>query len=84
MLSILKARWQQGHRTIGYPDADPVVPDRLRGLPVIDTEKCPAGCRACIDACPTEALRRDAQLQVDLGRCLFCTRCGEEIGRAHV
>ncbi|OQA07405.1 MAG: Formate hydrogenlyase subunit 7 [bacterium ADurb.Bin374] len=77
MLSILKARWQQGHRTIGYPDADPVVPDRLRGLPVIDTEKCPAGCRACIDACPTEALRRDAQLQVDLGRCLFCTRCGE-------
>ncbi|MBP7635547.1 4Fe-4S binding protein [Candidatus Ozemobacteraceae bacterium] len=77
MLNILKARWQQGHRTIGYPDADPVVPDRLRGLPVIDVEKCPVGCRTCVDACPTEALNRDAQLQVDLGRCLFCTRCGE-------
>ncbi len=75
MLNILKARWQQGHRTIGYPDADPVVPDRLRGLPVIDAEKCPAGCRACVDACPTDALSRDSHLQVDLGRCLFCTRC---------
>ena len=37
-----------------------------------------SGCRACIDACPTErsrATRRGPQL--DLGKCLFCTDCVE-------
>jgi Ni,Fe-hydrogenase III small subunit/ferredoxin len=76
MLNILLARFQQGHRTVAYPDRPPTLPDRFRGLPVIDEARCPDGCEACVEACPTGALKREGgALQVDLGRCLFCTDC---------
>jgi len=76
MLKFLVARWQQGHRTAAFPDPAPTLPDRFRGFPLVDATKCRDECRACIDACPTEALARDAAgLRVDLGRCLFCTDC---------
>jgi Ni,Fe-hydrogenase III small subunit/Pyruvate/2-oxoacid:ferredoxin oxidoreductase delta subunit len=53
-----------------------VLPDRFRGLPRVDAERCPDGCRACIEACPTDALRADdGALALDLGRCLFCSDC---------
>ena len=78
MLKILRARYQQGHRTIAYPKADPVLPDRFRGRPVIDASKCVAECCACVEACPTDAIEKDEQgLRLDLGRCLFCTDCIE-------
>ena len=76
MLDVILARLQQGHRTIDYPAQEPVLPDRLRGLPVIDASKCPPGCRECVEACPTDAIKFfDEKLQLDLGRCLFCTDC---------
>lgn len=76
MLDVIRARMQQGHRTIAYPAQEPTLPDRLRGLPVIDASKCPADCRACAEACPTDAIRIDDKgLRLDLGRCLFCTDC---------
>ncbi len=76
MLKLLLARIQQGHRTAAYPDAPPSLPERFRGGPSIETGKCPAGCRECIDACPTDALYSDARgLALDMGRCLFCTDC---------
>jgi Ni,Fe-hydrogenase III small subunit/ferredoxin len=76
MLKILLARLQQGHRTIKYPDGPaPALPDRFRGRPVIDASKCPEGCRACADACPTGAIAINDKLQIDLGKCLFCTDC---------
>ena len=54
----------------------PSLPDRFRGLPVLDDSKCPDGCQACVEACPTDAIARDGQgLRLDLGRCLFCTDC---------
>lgn len=76
MFRVLRERWRQGHRTSAYPAAPASVSDRFRGLPVLDSSKCEDGCRACADACPTEAIRNAAgQLQLDLGRCLFCTDC---------
>jgi Ni,Fe-hydrogenase III small subunit/NAD-dependent dihydropyrimidine dehydrogenase PreA subunit len=78
MWRVLVSRMKQGHRTVAYPQAPPVLPDRFRGLPVVDRARCPDGCRACVDACPTDALREGGGgLAVDAGRCLFCTECVE-------
>jgi Ni,Fe-hydrogenase III small subunit/NAD-dependent dihydropyrimidine dehydrogenase PreA subunit len=78
MLRILAARWQQGHRTITFPEGQPTLPDRFRGLPVIDPSKCPTGCRDCADVCPTNAISVEGGgPRLDLGRCLFCTDCIE-------
>src|SRR5260370_11985847 len=78
MLKATLARFQQGYRTIPFPKIEPVMPDRFRGRPVIEREKCPVGCGDCAEACPTEAIMIDNQgLRLDLGRCLFCTDCLE-------
>jgi Ni,Fe-hydrogenase III small subunit/Pyruvate/2-oxoacid:ferredoxin oxidoreductase delta subunit len=60
-----------------YPEGPtPELPARFRGLPSIDSARCPAGCRDCADACPTEAISlRDGKPAIDLGRCLFCPEC---------
>ena len=76
MLKVVLARLQQGHRTVAFPGADPVLPDRFRGLPVLDPSKCATGCQACAEACPTDAITTHQRgLQLDLGRCLFCGEC---------
>ena len=78
MLKFLLARLQQGHRTVPYPDQAPALPDRFRGFPVVDETRCADGCRACVEACPTDALAvDDGGLCVDLGRCLFCPECAQ-------
>lgn len=76
MLRALLTRLRQGHRTISYPAQPPTLPDRFRGLPMVDVAKCPEGCRVCAEACPTEAISVDERgFRLDLGRCLFCTEC---------
>lgn len=76
MLKALLARARQGHRTLKYPAGPPVeLPARFRGLPVLDQTKCPEGCEACVDSCPTVAIARGEELTLDLGRCLLCTEC---------
>jgi Ni,Fe-hydrogenase III small subunit/NAD-dependent dihydropyrimidine dehydrogenase PreA subunit len=76
MIKALLARLQQGHRTSSFPDQEPTLPDRFRGRPALDATKCPDGCSACVDVCPTDAIKAGGgQLAMDLGRCLFCTEC---------
>lgn len=76
MLKVLLARAQQKCRTIGFPKEPPVLPDRLRGRPEINSAKCPPNCSICADVCPMDAIRVDARgVQIDLGRCLFCPEC---------
>jgi Ni,Fe-hydrogenase III small subunit len=77
MYQLLRTRLRQGHRTAKFPLETPTLPDRFRGRPALDAVKCRAGCRACADACPTQAVAVDGGLRLDLGRCLFCTACIE-------
>src|SRR6188474_262664 len=77
MFNVLRERLQQGHRTAAYPDQPPPpLPERFRGLPLIDSSKCPAPCDECRAACPTDAIQlKDDHLRLDMGRCLFCSDC---------
>jgi Ni,Fe-hydrogenase III small subunit/NAD-dependent dihydropyrimidine dehydrogenase PreA subunit len=79
MFKILKARLQQGHRTMDYPKGPPPpMPKRFRGKPVIDATKCPPDCQACAEACPVDAITFTGNTpKIDLGRCIFCTDCME-------
>jgi Ni,Fe-hydrogenase III small subunit/Pyruvate/2-oxoacid:ferredoxin oxidoreductase delta subunit len=78
MIHILLSRWRQGHRTLPYPKSIPVLPERFRGLPRINTQDCPEGCHICAEACPTEAIElAPAGPDIDLGKCLFCDACVE-------
>jgi len=78
MHRILLERLRQGMRTTRYPDEPASFPDRFRGRPALDATRCPDGCRACADLCPTDAFDfSTGAARIDLGRCLFCTACTE-------
>lgn len=77
MWKIIKTRIQQGYRTSDFPDGPSGLPERFRGRPSVSSEPCAEGCSACVEACPTRAIRVDGSKKVhlDLGKCLFCTEC---------
>lgn len=76
MFSIIMARIKQRHRTIKYPRRPPVLPERFKGLPVIDQAKIAGAGMDSAAVCPVGALQvRDGQATLDLGRCLFCGKC---------
>jgi Ni,Fe-hydrogenase III small subunit/ferredoxin len=78
MIKSFLARLQQGHKTMAYPEgAAPPLPERFRGRPRMDASRCPAGCRTCADACPTQAITVNPKVGIDLGRCLFCRECAD-------
>jgi formate hydrogenlyase subunit 7 len=52
------------------------------GMPRFDPQRCEAGCRACIEVCPTRALAlppagASFPIEVDYGRCVVCQLCTE-------
>jgi len=67
----VRVRLSQGSQTIA--DVRTAVPQGFRGLPVLGSAPC-GECRACIEACPTQAIETDP-LRLDLGRCVFCAAC---------
>ncbi len=78
MYEVLKARLNQGKKTVSFPKEKPVLPLHFRGKPAVEPSFCDAGCEACASACPTGAIRpENKKISFDLGRCLFCTDCQE-------
>lgn len=79
MWKALKARLFQGYRTGRFPTASaPNLPERFVGRPQIFPENC-SNCKKCLDVCPTGAVSLSAKRPViDLGKCIFCGKCGEE------
>lgn len=76
MLKMLRTRIKQGYRTSAYPNVQPQLPKRFRGLPTIDRTRCSMDCRRCMDACPTKAITRSSGMAtIDLGLCIFCGAC---------
>jgi len=79
VIDLLKFRLGYGRQTVAFPDGPPRFPERFRGRPAVDSARCPAGCAACAEVCPTDAIL-DAgvpSMRLDLGRCTFCGLCAE-------
>lgn len=75
MFKAVLERARQGHRTTSYPAEPALLPELFRGYPRLDGAKCPEGCHACCEACPTGAISRANGLALDMGTCLFCPEC---------
>ncbi len=76
MLSIIRERLRQGHRTGKFPKEQPRLPERFRGRPQCAEGLSPQTRALAVASCPFSALNgNDGKLQVDLGRCLFCADC---------
>lgn len=74
----LLTRLKRGCETMSWPAGPaPALPDRHGGALRVESKNCQAGCAACLEVCPTEAITRlpDQPVALDLGRCLFCAEC---------
>jgi Ni,Fe-hydrogenase III small subunit/ferredoxin len=74
----------QGKQTVPWPLAEGSDGQAgVLGVPRYNPEQCTTECRACADACPTQAIAMraseaaDRRLDVDYGRCIVCQLCTE-------
>ncbi len=75
--NLVALRLALGRQTAAYPASPPQFPASFRGRPEVDPTRCAEGCRACADACPSQAIDVAHGLSLDLGRCVFCPACVE-------
>lgn len=77
MFQSLAVRKAQGTQFIA--DLRAAQPAGFRAKPVIAAGDCAPGCQACVDLCPSQAVRWDPRapqhLGIDLGRCVMCGDC---------
>jgi Ni,Fe-hydrogenase III small subunit len=73
VLDWLRAMWQQGIRTSGFPRDGVEFPERFRGRPVRDPAACGDGCRQCSGRAPSAFLTAAGRgpITLDVGACLF-------------
>jgi Ni,Fe-hydrogenase III small subunit len=72
MLKYLRARLRQGIRTSTFPSGEADFPERFRGRPSLEVNKCPGGCATCGDTMPSALLRGSADgVALDVGASLF-------------
>lgn len=77
MLKALEVRLSQGRQYV--PDLRAARPKGFRGMPAIGGEACAAGCRACLEVCPSAAITL-SPVSIDLGRCTLCGECAPACG----
>lgn len=72
--------------TTRFPAEPCVVPERYRGKPEFDTDRC-VGCGACVNVCPTKALTQIDEIDGDrplrtitlrYDTCIFCGNCQDD------
>jgi len=68
----IAVRRAQGEQTIADPRQ--ARPAGFRGKPEIAARDCATGCRACLEACLTDAISLDP-VRIDLGSCILCGDC---------
>jgi Ni,Fe-hydrogenase III small subunit/NAD-dependent dihydropyrimidine dehydrogenase PreA subunit len=77
MLKAIQVRRSQGRQYV--PDLRAAQPNGFRGMPIVGSQACADGCRACLDVCPSEAIALDP-VRIDLGRCTLCGECAPACG----
>lgn len=61
---------------VACPEGAISVVKPYEGIILLDVARCPEGCQACVDVCPTDALQmKDGALILDERFCLYCGAC---------